>query len=168
MSAARPAPETDTDAQYVAERLLMTVREDMGRADVKASVLLSGALAVPALVLGRSGTPDVGPVWALALLTVGGILWGAGTLLLIAVIAPRTGTVRTVPGATFFADALTVTTPEALHRAVTDAGRDRVGWLLVQLQDASVILAAKYRWLRWSMGLLAAGLPLGLTPLALA
>ncbi|MEU9246737.1 Pycsar system effector family protein [Streptomyces sp. NPDC048385] len=157
--------EPDAAAYYVAERLLGTVREDLGRADVKASVLLSGAVAIPALVLGR-GTPSGASGVALAFLVAGGALWAAGTLLLLAVIVPRTRTVRSAPGPTFYADALHGIEPEALRRAAADAGADQVGWLLTQLQDVSVILSAKYRWLRRSMALLGAGLLLAAVPLA--
>ncbi|GGW83943.1 Pycsar system effector family protein [Streptomyces lomondensis] len=157
MTAAQPVPQSDTADHYVAERLLVTVREDLGRADVKASILLSGAVAAPALVLGRGGAlPASGA--ALGFLVAGGALWAAGTLLLLAVIAPRTGTLRTAPGATFYGDALGAPDAEALRAAVTRAGQDRVAWLLVQFQDVSAILAAKYRWLRCSMALLGAGL----------
>ena len=66
--------------------------------------------------------------------------------------------VRSVPGPTYYADALRVTDLEALRRATAEVGADRVSWLLIQFQDVSVILSAKYRWLRRSMGLLGAGL----------
>lgn len=144
-------------AHYVAERLLLTVREDLGRADVKASILLSSAVAVPALALGR-GVPTEASGVALGLLAAGGALWAVGTLLLLAVVLPRTATVRSVPGPTYYADALGVTDLEALRHATAEAGADRVSWLLTQFQDVSVILAAKYRWLRRSMWLLGAGL----------
>lgn len=157
MTAAEPVPQLDTADLYVAERLLLTVREDLGRADVKASILLSGAVAAPALVLSRGGALPA-TTTALAFLIAGGVLWAAGTLLLLAVIAPRSGTVRTAPGLTFYADALGARDSEVLRDAVTRAGQDRVGWLLVQFQDVSAILAAKYRWLRCSMALLGAGL----------
>jgi hypothetical protein len=158
-------PGADAAAHYVAERLLLTVREDLGRADVKASVLLSGAVAVPALVLGRGMPAGVsGP--AAVFVAAGAALWAAGTLLLLAVIVPRTRTVRSAPGPTFYADGLAVTDREALRRAAAEAGADRVGWLLTQFQDVSVILSAKYRWLRRSMALLGAGLLLAGAPLA--
>ncbi|MEU9387190.1 hypothetical protein AB0D38_42425 [Streptomyces sp. NPDC048279] len=67
-------PGADAAAHYVAERLLLTVREDLGRADVKASVLLSGAVAVPALVLGRGMPAGVsGP--AAVFVAAGAALW---------------------------------------------------------------------------------------------
>lgn len=158
--------DADAATQYVAERLLLTAREDLGRADIKASILLSGAVAVPALGFDK-GMPFDSSVPGLVLFIVGGALWSGGALLLLAVIMPRTRTVRSVPGPTFYADALSVTDPEELRLATASAGRDRVGWLLAQFQDASVILAAKYCWLRRSMALLGAGLLLVvLTPLA--
>ncbi|MEU9169358.1 Pycsar system effector family protein [Streptomyces sp. NPDC048420] len=144
-------------AHYVAERLLLTVREDLGRADVKASILLSGAVAVPALALGRGASADTTGL-ALAFLAAGGALWAVGTLLLLVVVLPRTGTLRSAPGLTYYADALAATDLEALRRAAGEAGADRVGWLLTQFQDVSDILAAKYRWLRRSMAFLGAGL----------
>ncbi|WP_329341601.1 DUF5706 domain-containing protein [Streptomyces sp. NBC_01352] len=159
------ASETDAAAQYVAERLLLTVREDLGRADVKASVLLSGAVAVPALIIGKGAPTDVSGV-AAVFLAAGGALWAAGTLLLLAVIVPRTGTARAMAGPTFYADGLGSPDLEALGRAAAEAGADRVRWLLTQFQDVSVILSAKYRWLRWSMTLLGAGLALAGAPLA--
>ncbi|MFI0513376.1 Pycsar system effector family protein [Streptomyces sp. WSLK1-5] len=160
-------PEEPDAAHYVAERLLLTVREDLGRADVKASILLSGAVAVPALALGR-GIPAGATGVSLALLAAGGALWAAGTLLLLAVVLPRTGTVRSVPGPTYYADALRGTDLETLRRAAAEAGADRVSWLLTQFQDVSVILSAKYRWLRRSMALLGAGLLLAFLSLAMS
>ncbi|MEU2332355.1 Pycsar system effector family protein [Streptomyces sp. NPDC006654] len=165
MNPGAPVGPADAAAHYVAERLLLTVREDLGRADVKASVLLSGAVAVPALVLG-GGTPAGVSGIALALLAAGGALWAAGTLLLLAVIVPRTRTVRSAPGPTFYADALGGVDRETLRCAAAEAGADPVGWLLTQFQDVSMILSAKYRWLRGSMALLGAGLLLAAVPLA--
>ncbi|MGW0820384.1 Pycsar system effector family protein [Streptomyces sp. NPDC002845] len=161
-------PEPDAAARYVAERLLLTVREDLGRADVKASVLLSGALAVPALVLGGGGGVASGVSGgALVLLVTGGLCWAAGALvLLLGVILPRTGTVRAAPGPTFYVDALDAADPDALLTCVTEAGQDQVRWLLTQFQDVSVILAAKYRWLRCSMALLGLAVVLAAYPLA--
>ncbi|MER6322794.1 Pycsar system effector family protein [Streptomyces coelicoflavus] len=168
-SSVPPAPGPDA-ALYVAERLLAHAREDLARADSKAAVLLSGAaFALPALLLGRAWGPSA-PVSgsALTLLAAGGLLWAAGTVLLVTVVLPRTGTARTGPGMTFFADALGPSDDlDRLVRAVTAAAGDRVAWLAVQLMDVSRILAAKYRCLRVGTCCLVAGLALGGTGLAL-
>ena len=162
---ARSAP--DAAARYVAERLLLTVREDLGRADVKASVLLSGALAAPALVLSGGRVASGASGAALVLLVSAGLCWAAGALmLLLGVILPRTGTVRRAPGPTFYVDALGASDADELLAGVLEAGLDPVRWLLTQFQDVSVILAAKYRWLRWSTALLGLGVALASYPLA--
>lgn len=163
MNSPEPAvPDSDTDARYVAERLLLTVREDLGRADVKASVLLSGALAVPALLIGGGRAPGGVSGTGQVLLVGAAVLWAAGTVLLLGVILPRTWTVRRTLGPTFYADAVEARDdPEALLRGVAEAGRDPVRWLLTQFQDVSVILAAKYRFLRGALALLGAGLAVG-------
>lgn len=166
MSLPEAGPDPAAASRYVAERLLLSVREDLGRADLKASVLLSGALALPALVL-SGGRPTVvaGSGVRLALLLVGGALWAAGAFLLLGVIMPRSGTVRDIPSLTFYADALDDPDPDSLLLGVTEAGLDPVRWLLLQFQDVSVILAAKYRWLRWSVALLGTGLAFVTYPL---
>lgn len=145
-----PAPSVATEsAVYVAERLLATARDELARADTKAAVLLSGSLALPALLLGGAWSPErTGGPW-LGLLVLGGVLWAAGTVLLVWTLLPRTGTVRTAPGVTFFADVRDVPDARLLVQAVGEAAQDRVGWLVTQFVDISRILAAKYRCLRW-------------------
>ncbi|HEY5834181.1 Pycsar system effector family protein [Streptomyces sp.] len=154
--AADPATDPETTL-YVAERLLATVRDDVARADTKAAVLLSGALAMPALLLGGRWSPQqpAGP-W-LAPLFLGGAVWAAGVALLVWAILPRTRTSRATPGVTYFADAHRGQDSAALLRAVAAAGEDRVGWLMTQFVDMSVILTAKYRCLRWGICCLAPG-----------
>ncbi|MFI1480250.1 Pycsar system effector family protein [Streptomyces sp. NPDC020747] len=140
--------------RYVAERLLMAAREDVGRADSKAAVLLSGALALPALLLGGRWRPTGLDRSGVVLLASAGVLWLAGVGCLVMVVLPRLGTSRTGPGLTFFADFLHRDGPEALSVRVGEAARDPVHWLVVQTLDICVILAAKYRWLRWGVGAL--------------
>ncbi|GAB3960387.1 hypothetical protein GCM10028832_18040 [Streptomyces sparsus] len=155
-------PVSQEPAVYVAERLLATAREDLARADSKAAVLLTGAFAVPVLLVGGEAWDPSSVAGALeVLLIVGGILWAVGTALLAWVVLPRTSTARPGPGVTFFADVL-VAPPdtERLVRAVTAAAHDRVSWLVVQMVDVSLILTSKYRWLRWGTCCLALGLML--------
>ncbi|MFE0462039.1 Pycsar system effector family protein [Kitasatospora sp. NPDC058965] len=155
--AAVPAPAAPADPAVLAERLLATVREDIGRADTKAAILLSAALALPALLLGRPAGPHPHPL-AAALLAVGGLLWAAGTGALVRAILPRTRTLRRGRGElTYFGDLLENVEAPALARRLAGAAADPLGWALVQAVDVSAILAAKYRWIRWSVALLAPG-----------
>lgn len=155
-------PQEVPGSRFVAERLLATIREEVGRADTKASVLLSAALAVPALLAPPLATRTTGmPPVAQALLAVGAALWVLGTAALVKVVLPRLDTSRARPGVTYFADLLAVDDAEQLAARVAAAGSDPVGWLLVQSTDVSRILGAKYRWLRRGVGCLAPGAFLG-------
>ncbi|MEU8519401.1 Pycsar system effector family protein [Streptomyces sp. NPDC048577] len=127
-----------------------TIREDLGRADSKAAVLLSGALALPAFLIGWHGAPDWRGAADIALV-VAGVLWAVAVTALVRALMPRTGTVRGRPGVTFFGDLLPPRDFARLSAEVTEAGRDPVGWLLVQAVDVSSILSAKYRAIRWGV-----------------
>lgn len=144
----------DRTGERIAERLLNTVREDLGRADSKAAVLLSGALALPAFLIGRHGAPDWrGP--ADAALIAAGVLWIIAVTALVRALMPRTGTVRSGRGVTYFGDLLAPYDLVRLSAEVSDAGRDPARWLLIQAVDVSSILAGKYRAIRWGVGTLA-------------
>ncbi|MFD0429696.1 hypothetical protein ACFQ60_24770 [Streptomyces zhihengii] len=81
------------------------MREDLGRADSKAAVLLSGALALPAFLIGRHGAPD----WRWpgdTALVVAGALWVVAVTALVRALMPRTRTLRDGDGVTFFSDLL--------------------------------------------------------------
>ncbi|WP_330289232.1 Pycsar system effector family protein [Streptomyces sp. NBC_00576] len=153
-------------SERVAERLLSTVREDLGRADSKAAVLLSGTLALPAFLIGWQGAPGWhGP--ADVTLIVAGLLWAVSVTALVGALMPRTGTVREgrEGGAdvTYFGDLVGARHDLAtLAARVAEAGRDPAGWLLVQAVDVSAILSAKYRAIRWGVGSLAPSAALAL------
>ncbi|GAB2572126.1 hypothetical protein GCM10027168_01060 [Streptomyces capparidis] len=154
-----PAPDAgclahERAGERIAERLLSTVREDLGRADAKAAVLLSGTLALPALLIGWYGDPG-SPGLADMTLVLAGLLWVVGVAALIGALIPRTGTVRGRDGVTYFGDLTAPRDLERLTARVTEAGLDPVGWLLVQAVDVSSILSAKYRAIRWGVGSLA-------------
>ncbi|QNP67425.1 hypothetical protein IAG43_15050 [Streptomyces genisteinicus] len=151
----------DRAGERIAERLLNTVREDLGRADSKAAVLLSGALALPAFLIGRHGAPDWRWPGDLALVVAGG-LWTVAVTALVRALMPRTGTLRDGDGVTYFGDLLERRDAARLAAAVTEAGRDPAGWLLVQAVDVSSILSAKYRAIRWGVGTLAPAAALAL------
>lgn len=154
MTAAPHAPGTTVpEARYVAEQLLASVREDTGRADAKASVLLSVTLAVPPLVVGTGQLPPDRPsVPGLVLLVAGLLMWLAGSVSLVRAVLPHGGTERVGPGITFFADVVAVhaaTGAGGVAEAVGRAGEDVTAWLLTQAVDHSHILVRKYRCIRW-------------------
>ncbi|MFJ1706544.1 Pycsar system effector family protein [Kitasatospora sp. NPDC088346] len=153
-AAAAPASTGEAD-RYVAQRLLDTVREDIGRADSKAAVLLSGALALPALLLGGDRRPGGVDAVGVVLWSCTAVLWLFGVGCLVLVVLPRLGTARPGPGLTFFRDFLRSDGPDGLALRVSDAARDPVRWLVVQTVDVSTILAAKYRCIRWAVATLA-------------
>ncbi|MDO0913665.1 DUF5706 domain-containing protein [Streptomyces sp. DT2A-34] len=144
----------DRAGERIAERLLVTVREDLGRADSKAAVLLSGTLALPAFLVGWHGTPGWDGL-ADVTLVLSGVLWAVAVAALVAALMPRTGTVRGRDEVTYFGDLVAARDIARLSARVTEAARDPAGWLLVQAVDVSSILSAKYRAIRWGVASLA-------------
>ncbi|MEU8887489.1 Pycsar system effector family protein [Streptomyces sp. NPDC048442] len=130
--------------RFVAERVLDSVREDIGRADAKAAVLLSGGLAFLAVVWVRDGSV-VPEGAALGLVVAGGLLWLAGLLMLIGVVLPRT---RIGADITFLRDLSVGASPEALRDRLTVSGADVVRWMISEATVLGAVLTAKYRWLR--------------------
>ncbi|MCS0635317.1 DUF5706 domain-containing protein [Streptomyces sp. LP05-1] len=152
----------EAPGERIAERLLSTIREDLGRADSKAAVLLSGALALPAFLIGWHGAPG----WqrpADVVLAVAGVFWVTAVIALVRALLPRTGTVREGGGVTFFRDLLPPLDFGRLSAEVAEAGRDPAGWLLTQAVDVSSILSAKYQAIRWAVATLAPAAVLALT-----
>ncbi|MEU7018353.1 Pycsar system effector family protein [Streptomyces sp. NPDC046385] len=154
-----PAPvPVPAELRGMAEQLLTTVRDDIGRADTKAAILLSGALAFLAVVFSR----DRGPLPAggsLALLVTAGLLWTAGVLMLVSVVLPRT---RFGAERTLLRELTAGTTAGALRTRLEGSATDATGWLLEQASVHGVVLAAKYRWLRFGVASLVLGALLAL------
>lgn len=157
---AAPIPAAG-ETRYVAERLLASVREDVGRADVKASVLLSVALGVPALLLGVGQRLPARPSpLSLVLVGAGALMWLIGSTSLVRAMLPQSGTERVGPGITFFADVVAVhgaSGEQGVADAVTRACEDLTAWLLTQAVDMSHILVEKYRCIRRGVGWLLPG-----------
>ncbi|WP_142213195.1 Pycsar system effector family protein [Streptomyces sp. SLBN-118] len=143
----------------MAESLLTSVREDIGRADTKAAILLSGAVAFLAVVASKGETPLPAADLVPPLLVVGGLFWSAGVLMLVAVILPRT---RIGADRTLLRDLATRATSEQLLARLAVSGEDVTGWLLDQASVHGAVLAAKYRWLRLGVCSLALGALLAL------
>lgn len=136
------------------EGLLDETREEVNRADSKASMMLA-ALGVAIAVLGgglSSGnatlTETRGAVQAAA--TVSGCLLFLGIVLLGAAIYPRIK--KGAPGAAlYFMDYAQFDDVEDLRAAVEAEGRDRSDRHLRQLRDLSRIVRRKYRLTRWAI-----------------
>ncbi|MCX4907388.1 Pycsar system effector family protein [Streptomyces sp. NBC_00878] len=161
-----PAPDGglrghDRSGERMAERLLSTAREDLGRADSKAAVLLSGTLALPAFLVGWHGSPGWDGLRDVTLV-LAGVLWAVAVTALVGALLPRTGTNRGRDGVTYFGDLVAPLDLAGLSARMTEAARDPAEWLLVQAVDASSILSAKYRAIRWGVGSLAPSAALAL------
>ncbi|EPH44177.1 Pycsar system effector family protein [Streptomyces aurantiacus] len=162
------SPLSEPGCRFVSEHLLTAVREEVTRADTKASVLLSGSVALPALAASaaheRLGSGPLG--------VAGAVLWLAGIVMLAVVVLPRTkpdsgeGGADRGSGGPRTAAAASGPSVVVLHRgagtdevaaAVLAAGRDPGRWLLEQSCALGTILAIKYRWMRWAVGCLVAG-----------
>ncbi|MFI0985706.1 Pycsar system effector family protein [Streptomyces exfoliatus] len=157
--APRPAPVPPEELRFMAERLLATVREDIGRADTKAAILLSGALAFLAVVFSGDGTLLSAPGAGRVFLLVAGVLWTAGVLMLVSVVLPRT---RVGADRTMLRDLAAGPSAPALRGRLSASGADATDWLLEQAGVHGLVLAAKYRWLRLGVCSLALGALLAL------
>ncbi|WP_340381916.1 Pycsar system effector family protein [Streptomyces sp. SS7] len=149
-----PDSAGEPDAQFVAARLLAVIREDAGRADAKASFLLTLVIALPTVLLGITGLPHGRAPAAPVLFVLGLAGWLAGAGALVRVVLPRSRTRRSGPGLTYYVDVLALHEDggmEGIRAAAVRAGRDPAVWLLTQAVDISVILAEKYRWIRWGV-----------------
>ncbi|WP_238782741.1 Pycsar system effector family protein [Streptomyces monomycini] len=151
-----PASDTRTGSDFVAERLLKVVREEINRADTKASVMMTGATAALVLLFGRDGQLPALPAVRAALLLGGAALWALGIAMFVVAVLPRTRTAAD-GHLTFFPQLTGGATAEALLPRVALAGRDPGQWAVEQACALGRILGAKYRWLRWGVGCLAAG-----------
>ncbi|ALO11574.1 hypothetical protein AQF52_5981 [Streptomyces venezuelae] len=153
------APVAPDELRFMAERLLATVREDIGRADTKAAILLSGALAFLAVVFSGDRAPMPTAGVGLGLLLVAGALWTVGVLMLVSVVLPRT---RIGAERTLLRDLAAGPSEGELRERLAPPGADATGWLLEQASVHGLVLAAKYRWLRLGVSALALGALLAL------
>ncbi|HKR52507.1 MAG TPA: Pycsar system effector family protein [Pseudonocardiaceae bacterium] len=151
---------------FVAEHLLANNREEIGRADGKASILLVGALTAAALAVGPvSGNVAHAAVPERWLIGVSLVIWTTTLVMLAVAVFPRVGT-RHETAVTYFGGVRRVTDMTRLRRDVEETANDRLSWLLAQVSDTSDIVVAKYRCIRMAICLL--GLNGALIGLALA
>lgn len=154
-----PVPVPSEEVRFMAERLLATVREDIGRADTKAAILLSGALAFLAVVFSGDRAPLPTGGVGLAFLLAAGVLWTAGVLMLVSVVLPRT---RIGADRTLLRELTAGPSAPELRERLGASGAGATDWLLEQAGVHGLVLAAKYRWLRLGVSALALGALLAL------
>lgn len=157
----------DEQTLIVAEHLLGNNREEIARADGKASSLAVGALAIAALA-GASTSTHVATASLPArwLVCIGVATWAAAVVMLAVAVFPRIGTSHNTSASTYFGDAGRVSDLRRLRKHIKKAANDRLSWLLVQVSDTSKIVVTKYRYIRIALCLLALGG--GLTGVGLA
>jgi len=147
----------DEGTLIVAKHLLENNREEIGRADGKASGIVVGALTIAALAVGSASThiatASAPGRW---LVSVGVATWTAAIVMLAIAVFPRVGTQQNTGVATYFGDVRRAS-PSRLRRYIEKAANDRLSWLLVQVSDTSRIVVAKYRCIRIALCLLALG-----------
>lgn len=153
--------------QY-AERLLATTREELHRADTKASIVFASASAVIVTLMAATLAGGWSPA---RLVGPRALLWWAGTavagvavVLMGAAVYPRgPGTGRNGPPLTFYGDAARFADATALRAALERSATRELEQLADQLMRVSRIVGIKYRLLALSMwALLLAALSCGL------
>lgn len=162
-----PGDREDERTLIVAEHLLGNNREEIARADGKASNLVIGALAIAALAVGSASThiatASVPGRW---LVSVGVATWTVAIIILAVALFPRVGTHDDTGAATYFGDVRRASDLSGLRKNIEQAANNRLSWLLVQVSDTSRIVVTKYRYIRLALCLLALGG--GLTGVGLA
>lgn len=159
----RSIPPGGGDILPFARAFLVEVREELARADTKASILL----AVVTLVLGfaASNPPMAAPAPTVTLRAEWVVAWWAGlalallgTGLLVSAVYPRTGHASTPPGRVyFFGDAVSFADPAAFAEAVADTGRHELDRVLDQILVLSRSVARKNRLIQLAIPAAAAG-----------
>jgi Family of unknown function (DUF5706) len=170
-----PAPEISVDNQAsqtatseYAHLLLSEAREEVGRADLKASILLAAAgVGLAAIVQGLVGSGwkpgNLGQPWT-AVWWIATTTSMAGLFCLVQAVLPRTkASGVTLPHHVFyFENAAAFSGTAELQAALLDDETSRLHRAAHQLWHVSRIVRRKYRWIRGGIWLLQASVALGL------
>ncbi|WP_427921997.1 Pycsar system effector family protein [Streptomyces sp. cg40] len=149
-----PPLPNPTDLIPLCERLLSELRNEVARADGKASVLV-GALGMTAgvfsgLLAGRGWTPGELSGIATALWWVALAALGLSLFALLLAVLPRYRSERWAPGRplSYFGDIQQAVRQGRLETALGDTGRDPTAGLTQALAELSQIVARKHQWIR--------------------
>ncbi|MEU2222039.1 Pycsar system effector family protein [Streptomyces sp. NPDC018347] len=158
-----PAARSATGAQHTAERLLAELRDEIARADTKASVLVA-ALGMTAglfsgLVAGRNWSPGRLSGFGTGLWWTGAAGLALSLLALLLAVLPRyrTGTWAAGRPLCYFGDIHQAVREGRLAEALADTERDPAAGLLAALAANSRIAASKHRWIRTGLIAFCAG-----------
>ncbi|MFJ2305785.1 Pycsar system effector family protein [Streptomyces sp. NPDC087787] len=149
-----PPAAPAVSADHAAQRLLAELRDEIARADTKASVLVA-ALGMTAgvftgLVAGKDWSPS-------SLSGPGTALWWAGTaalalslVALVLAVLPRFRSGSWAQGRPlcYFGDIQQAVREGRLAEALADTERDPAAAVLAALSDRSRIATSKHRWIR--------------------
>jgi hypothetical protein len=149
----------------LAKLLLAESREELTRADGKASILLAalglGISAILAAILAGDWSPfKLKEPYQ-------GLWWGGSTsaglslLCLVLAVYPRVTHQSASKGVTYFGDVAALETVDELRAALKRSETDAAGRSVTQLHVIARLVARKYRFIRW--GLIALGAAIVLT-----
>ncbi|MEU6554159.1 Pycsar system effector family protein [Streptomyces sp. NPDC046915] len=149
-----PDPPSPADLVPLCERLLNELRNEVARADSKASVLVA-ALGMTAgvfsgLLAGRNWTPSELSSPATALWWAGTLSLGLSLFALLLAVLPRFRSGTWAPGRplSYFGDIRQAVRMGRLEEALADTRRDPTTGLTAALAEMSRIAARKHQWIR--------------------
>jgi hypothetical protein len=148
----------DEDEHKLAQVLLAESREELTRADGKASLLLAalgiGISAILAAILAGDWTPFKLAEPYQALWWVGSAFAGASFACLCAAVYPRVKHGSASKGVTYFGDVAALETVDELRAALKRSEADPAERSVTQLHVIARLVDTKYRFIRWSLGAL--------------
>ena len=148
-------------AVRVGQVILSEAREEIERADQKASILLTGVgVAIGAILAGllpaHWSPSDLGSPWQW-IWWVGLAGTGVGITFLLAAVYPRIGVKGDARLLNYFGDACHMSTREAVRECLLETSKDELGRTVDQIFVDSRIAARKYQLIRAAIWALAIG-----------
>jgi hypothetical protein len=157
----------DEDEHRLAQLLLAETREELTRADGKASLLLAalgiGISAILAAILAGNWSPfkldePYGGLW-----WAGSVFTGASFFCLCAAVYPRVKHRSASRGVTYFGDVAALKTTGELRAALKRSETDPAERSVTQLHVVAWLVARKYRFIRCGLVTLGTAIVLVLT-----
>jgi hypothetical protein len=156
----------DERARRYAAELLTQAREELNRADAKASILLAGvgvALgAVVGTIVTKGWSPFQLPIYRAFVWWAGAAAIAAGSVALLAAVYPRRRQLGESCGAGvryfgYYFDVAGARSAAEVAATIRQSAARELELVAEQLLQVSLIVDRKYRLVRWAMWMLAAG-----------